>query len=435
MKQQVRYAVGWAAVLVAWLSFDPAVARAEPLPKATPESAGMSADRLTRIDALTRRYVDEGKLAGVVTLVARHGKVVYFDATGTADLETGAPMTRDTLFRIYSMSKPITAVAAMILYEEGAFQLSDPIGKFLPELAELDVHLDDGGRSPARPITMQQLLTHTAGFSYGFDPNDPVDTRYGEVNPLGARNLDDFVARMAELPLKFQPGTRWHYSVAVDVTGAVIERISGQSFDAFLRDRIFEPLGMTDTFFAVPDDKRDRFGTNHRWNRETESLEVLAVPDYPSYLDTTFFSGGGGLVSTARDYAIFLEMLRQGGRLGDTRILGPKTIELMTINHLPALVSAAGAGEPPGLAGVGGRGGSGFGLGVAVVTDVPAMRVIGSVGEYSWGGAAGTIFWVDPVEDLLVVSMIQLMGSPWPLRNELKALTYQALTELNGRGH
>jgi CubicO group peptidase (beta-lactamase class C family) len=402
----------------------------EALPTVDPESVGMSAERLARIDALTRRYVDEGKLAGVVTLVARHGKITYFDAVGTADLEKSTPMAPDTLFRIYSMSKPITAVAAMMLYEEGAFQLRDPISKFLPELADLEVLNADGGRSPARPITMQQLLTHTTGFSYGFDADDPVDQLYVEEEPLEARDLDEFIERLSKMPLKFQPGSQFHYSVAVDVTGAVIERISGQSFDVFLRERLFEPLGMTDTFFGVPEVKRQRFGTNHEWNPESASLEVLPVPTYPNFTNTTFFSGGGGLVSTARDYAVFLEMLRNGGRLDDVHILSPKTTELMTLNHLPALVSASGSGEQPTLGGFGG--GGGFGLGFAVVTDVPASGVIGSLGEYSWGGAAGTIFWVDPVEDLIVVSMIQLMGSPWPLRNELKVLTYQALTELNG---
>jgi len=418
-----------AALLASW-SLVGVAATNDSLPTADPESVGMSAERLARIDGLTRRYVNEGKLAGVVTLVARHGKVVYFDAVGTANLDTHTPMAEDTLFRIYSMSKPITAVAAMMLYEEGAFQLSDPISKFLPKLADLEVLNDDGGRSPARPITMQQLLTHTTGFSYGFDPNDPVDQLYNEEQLLEARDLDDFIERLGKMPLKFQPGSQWHYSVAVDVTGAVIERISGQPFDVFLRERLFEPLGMTDTFFAVPEAKRHRFGTNHGWNHERASLEVLPVPTYPNYTDTTFFSGGGGLVSTARDYAVFLEMLRNGGRLDDVRILSPKTVELMTMNHLPALVSASGSGKQPAL--TGGRTGSGFGLGFAVVTDVAASQVIGSLGEYSWGGAAGTIFWVDPVEDLIVVSMIQLMGSPWPLRNELKVLTYQALSELNG---
>ncbi|HEX7036745.1 MAG TPA: serine hydrolase domain-containing protein [Pseudomonadales bacterium] len=407
----------------------PAEAAAAPLPTVKPERVGLSAERLKRIDELTRRYVDEGKLAGVVTLIARHGKVAYFDAVGKANLETGAPMQKDTLVRIYSMSKPITAVAAMMLYEEGRFQLSDPISKFLPELAELEVLTADGQRVPAKPITMQHLLTHTAGFSYGFGPNDPVDKLYRESNLLQARDLDEFVARLAELPLKFQPGEQWHYSVAVDVTGAVVERISGQRFDRFLAERLFAPLGMDDTFFDIPDEKAARFGTNHRYDAKTGKLEVLPVPEYPLWKDTTFFSGGGGLVSTAEDYARFCQMLLNGGELDGQRILSPKTVEFMTMNHLPALLEATGAGERPGL--IGSRSGSGFGLGFGVVTDVPQAGVVGSVGEYSWGGAAGTVFWIDPVEDLFVVSMIQLMQSPWPLRQELKVLTYQALTELN----
>jgi CubicO group peptidase (beta-lactamase class C family) len=400
------------------------------LPVTEPERVGMSAERLERISRLTRRYVDEGKLAGAVTLVARRGQVVYFDSVGRSNIETGAPMAHDALFRIYSMSKPIAAVAAMILYEEGAFQLSDPLSKFLPELANLEVLQEDGSRAPAAPITMQQLLSHTAGFSYGFNPQDPVDQMYREASLMESRDLDDFVARLAKLPLKFQPGTRWHYSVASDVTGAVVERISGQRFDVFLQQRLFEPLGMNDTFFEVPADKAHRLGTNHYYDREAGRLVVMPAEGYPRFKDTTFFSGGGGLASTAADYARFTEMLRAGGSLDGKRILSPKTVEFMTLNHLPALVAADGSGERPGLGGLGGFSGAGFGLGFAVVTDVAASRVIGSPGEYSWGGAAGTIFWVDPVEDLVVVSMIQLMRSPWPLRNELKVLVNQAITEL-----
>lgn len=410
----------------------PATAADRALPTSRPEQVGMSAERLERIGAMNRRYVAEGKLAGVVTLVAREGKVVHLDAAGQADLDTGAPMRPDTLFRIYSMSKPITSVALMMLYEEGAFQLSDPIAKFLPELANLEVLQADGSRVPAQPITFQQLLTHTAGFSYGFNPEDPVDQLYRESRWAESRDLDAFIATLARLPLKFQPGNRWHYSVANDVQGALVERISGQRFDVFLKTRLFEPLGMHDTFFDVPKDKRARLGTNHRYDAEAGKLVVLAEAEYPVFADTSFFSGGAGLISTAADYARFAEMLRNGGALGEVRILSPKTVQFMTMNHLPALMQASGSGEQPGLGGLGGYSGAGFGLGFAVITDVPATRVIGSTGEYSWGGAAGTIFWVDPEEDLVVVAMIQLMGSPWPLRSELKALTYQALTRLNG---
>ncbi len=396
-----------------------------------PERAGMSSERLARITDLGQQYVADGKLAGIVTLVARNGRVVHFEAQGVRDLESGAPMTKDSLFRIYSMSKPITAVAAMILYEEGAFQLNDPVSKFLPELADLKVWQDGELVPLARPMTMQHLLTHTAGFSYGFNPNDPVDKQYIDSGLLAnSVDLDDFIARLAQLPLRYQPGERWHYSVAVDVTGAVVERISGQSFDEFLRTRLFAPLDMKDTFFAIPPDKRSRLGSNHRYNRGTGTLEVLPTPPYPLWENTTFFSGGGGLISTARDYLRFAEMLRNGGELNGVRILSPKTIAFMVQDHLPGNTRAAGTGEGMGM---GMSAGSGFGLGFGVQTDPVLAGILGSPGEYSWGGAAGTIFWIDPVEELVVIGMIQLMGSPWPLRSELKVLTNQALTETNWR--
>jgi CubicO group peptidase (beta-lactamase class C family) len=389
------------------------------------ENVGMSSERLARITALTRGYVDEGKLAGVVTLIARHGKIVHYEAVGKQNLETGAPLARDTLFRIYSMTKPITAVAAMILYEEGKFQLTDPVSKFVPELKDLKV-LKDGEEKPAQSqMNMQQLLSHTAGFSYGFSASDPVDKRYQDDKLLSSKDLDEFIKKLAGIPLRHEPGTRWHYSVAVDVTGAVIERISGQRLDRFLKERIFAPLKMEDTFFEVPESKLARFGTNHRWNAEQRKLEVLPPSNYPIYRNTTFFSGGGGLVSTAMDYMRFAEMLRNGGEFEGLRILSPKTIQLMTMDHLTAAVKPATGSES--------SRGSGFGLGFGVITDVPKTGVVGSVGEYSWSGAAGTTFWVDPREEIVVVAMVQLMQSPWPIRRELKVLTYQALTELNGK--
>ena len=384
--------------------------------------AGMSAERLARITALTQQYVDEDKLAGVVTLVARDGKIVHFEAVGQRGADDDRPMTRDALFRIYSMSKPITAVAAMMLYEEGKFALSDPVEKFVPELADLDV-LVDGELVPAeRTMTMRHLLTHTTGLSYGFNPQDPVDQRYREVQPFGGEDLDDFAERLGTLPLAFEPGERWHYSVAVDVTGLVVERLSGLSFDIFLKERLFEPLGMADTFFNVPPDKLDRLLPNHRWNREEERLVQLDAP----YEETRMFSGGGGLVSSTMDYLRFSEMVRRGGELDGVRILSPKTVEFMTANHLPSTVTASGSGENP-LSGAETRG-FGFGLGFGVNTNPVGSGVLGSLGEYSWGGAAGTVFWVDPVEEMVVIGMIQLMGSPWPFRRELRVLANQAIT-------
>jgi CubicO group peptidase (beta-lactamase class C family) len=365
-------------------------------------------------------------------LVERHGRVVYFEAFGKNSIENGAPMTKDSLFRIYSMTKPITAVAAMTLYEEGKFQLTDPVSKFIPELKGLKV-LKDGREEPAASeMTMQQLLSHTAGFAYGFNAWDPVDKRYQDDKLLVSKDLNEFIAKLAKLPLRNEPGTKWQYSVAVDVTGAVIERISGQRLDRFMKERLFDPLKMDDTFFDVPEAKLARLGSNHRWDAEQNKLVVLPDGGYPVYRNTTFFSGGGGLVSSTTDYARFAEMLRNGGSLDGARVLSPKTIELMTMNHLPATAAPDKAGESPGIT-TRGFEGSGFGLGFGVVDDVPKSGIVGSKGEYSWGGAAGTVFWVDPVEELVVVGMIQLMGSPWPLRSELKTLTYQALTELEPR--
>ena len=406
-------------------------ATAADLREAPADEVGMSADRLERITAMAQGYVDEGKLAGVITLVSRDGAIVHYEAVGNRGVNDDRPLTKDALFRIFSMTKPITAAAAMILYEEGRFQLSDPVSKFVPEFENLTVLGDDGVIRPAEnEMTMQQLLSHTAGLSYGFNPADAVDQRYQAAELWRSEDLDELTGKIAALPLKFEPGERWHYSVAVDITGVVVERISGQSFDMFLKERIFDPLGMEDTFFNVPEDKRDRFLPNHTWDAENETLVQTGSDEdvFVGYTDTKLFSGGGGLVSTTMDYLRFSEMMRRGGELDGVRILGPKTVAYMATDHLPGAINAGGAGERPADALLGN--GFGFGLGFGIVTDPVAAGVIGSAGEFNWGGAAGTVFWIDPVEDLVVIGMIQLMGSPWPLRAELKTLTYQALTEI-----
>jgi len=402
---------------------------ASTLPSAKPESVGMSSERLARITPLLQRYVDEGKLAGATVLIERQGRVVYFQSVGKLSVDNGAPLAKDSLFRVYSMTKPVTAVAAMILYEEGKFQLSDPVSQFVPELKELKVLKDGKEVAAASEMTMQQLLSHTAGFAYGFNQWDPVDKRYQDDKVLISKDMNEFIGKLAKLPLRNEPGTKWQYSVAIDVTGAVIERISGMRLDEFMKARLFDPLKMDDTFFDVPEAKLPRVGTNHRWDATEKKLLVLPDGEYPVYRGTTFFSGGGGLVSSTTDYARFAEMLRNGGALDGVRVLSPKTIQLMTMNHLPATIAPDKSGESPMIT-TGGFQGSGFGLGFGVVIDVPKSGNMGSVGEYSWGGAAGTVFWVDPVEEIVVVGMIQLMGSPWPLRSELKTLTYQAITEL-----
>lgn len=406
--------------------------QAKPLPNTKPERVGMSSERLQRMSELSQRYVDEGKVAGIVNIVARNGKIVHFQAAGNRGLDDSSPLQKDDLFRIYSMTKPITAAALMQLYEQGKFHLSDPVHKFVPELKDVQVLNADGERVPVeRAMTMQQLLTHTTGMSYGFDPlNDPVDKLYVEAKLWAAKDLDDFAVKLAKLPLKFQPGAQWHYSVAVDVTGLVVQRLSGQRFDEYLAEHIFAPLGMKDTFFAVPEAKAERFLPNHIMNPQTGKM--ITIPNDSSdamrdYSQVSLFSGGGGLVSTAMDYMRFAEAMRNGGELDGARILGAKTVDYMSTNHLGASISAGANGEAPALNGA--LRGFGFGLGFGLVLDPAAGGVIGSIGEYNWGGAAGTVFWIDPVEEIVVVSMIQLMSSPWPLRSDLKVATYQALID------
>jgi CubicO group peptidase (beta-lactamase class C family) len=407
--------------------------------RSTPEAEGLSSAQLERLSEMASAYVSEGRVPGMVNLVMRNGKVVHFEATGTRGADDETPMQRDDLFRIYSMTKPITSVAAMQLYEQGKFHLSDPVTKFIPELKDLEV-LDEAGHlvPVLRDMTMHQLLMHTAGMSYGFDASyDVVDRMYVAADLPASKDLDEFVLRLAKLPLRSQPGDLYHYSVAVDVTGLVVQRLSGKRLDHYVRDHILAPLKMHDTFFEVPEAKRSRFAQNHFINPQTGQLVDIAYAPPPygyregvalsDFFNVSLYSGGGGLVSTAMDYARFAEMLRQGGSLDGVRILSPKTVKFMTRNHLSEeSMHAAWEQRPtPDID----RPGFGFGLGLGVVTDAAAIGVLGSDGEFNWGGAAGTIFWVDPVEQLVVVSMIQLMQSPWPLRHDVKVAVYQALTD------
>ena len=423
------------AVLLAIVLLCFASASGGDLRKTKPEKVGMSSARLERLEELNQRYVDEGKLAGVMTMVARYGKVVHVDAAGTYGVDDGEPLSEDTLFRIYSMTKPITSVALMVLYEEGAFQLSDPVSKFLPQFDNMQVWKQDRYEDARGQITMHHLLTHTAGLTYGYPGASPVDERYREAELLGARDLDEFIDRLAELPLLFEPGERWHYGVSTDVLGAVAEKISGQNYAEFLKSRIFEPLGMDDTFFYVPADKLERFPTNHVWNAEEQRLVALGddAPLNNSYFGEMFYSGGGGLVSTIGDYMNFLEMLRNGGALGENRILSPKTVEYMTRNHLSATTGVTISGEAPtiDLQAAGAWRGIGFGIGFGVVLDPAQVGVVSSPGSYFWGGYAGTVFWIDPEEEVVGIGMLQLINSPWPFRKEMMVATYQAIDELN----
>ena len=394
-----------------------------------PEDVGMSSERLERIMPVLQSYVDEGELVGVVSMIARRGQVVHFDHYGTLNKESGQAVEDDSLFRIYSMTKPITSLAIMMLYEEGKLQLNDPVSNYLPEFNNLKVASAGGALQDVdREMTIQMLLTHSAGLTYGVFGDTLVDRQYRNAGVMVSPDLETFVDRVGNMPLQYQPGTRFHYSIATDVLGAIVERVSGQSFGSFLNERIFTPLEMEDTFFQVPSDKVNRFGTNHTFNPSSGELEISDRPESSNFVNRqTFESGGGGLISTAEDYMRFSQMVLNGGELDGVRIIGSKTLEYMTQNHLPGIFGDHG--QHPGDQLPGFANGTGFGLGFAVAEDQTAVGGIGSDGEYYWGGAAGTIFWIDPVEELIGIVMIQHMNVQIPLRATFKALTYGAIVD------
>ena len=397
------------------------------------EAVGFSSDRLGKISEFVDREVAAGNLVGAVTLVARHGQVVLFESAGRYGIDDNRPMDNDALFRIFSMTKPITTVAAMILYEEGAFHLGDPVAKYLPELKDMQLLIDGSPVIPQRQMTIEQLMTHTAGLTNGWHLEHPVERAYRDAALYQSADLDAFIDKLATLPLRFEPGTRYHYSVATDVLGALVERLSGQTLEQFFQARIFDPLDMHDTFFNVPESKVARLAGGHLWNAERQLMEPMPAGLLPPPSGVTLFSGGVGLISTARDYWRFCEMLRRGGSLDGVRILGPKTVQAMTMARLTPEVRNNGATEYPASHLYPGQS---FGLGAGVITDPAQAQVISSKGEYSWGGIANTKFWIDPEEDLIVVFMSQVMGTPHSDRHrfDLKVATYQALTELGGSG-
>ena len=392
------------------------------LPTALPEDVGMSSDRLDRIGPATQAYVDDGRLAGVMTMVARRGNVVHWSATGMRDLDAGDPLEPDDIFRIYSMTKPLTSVAVMILVEEGAVALDDPVSKFIPAFADATVLADGGDRvAPARPMTVEHLLTHTSGLTYGFFGDSPVDRIYNQSGFFTqAEGLEDFAQRVAGLPLLASPGDRWNYSVSTDILGRVVEVASGQSFDAFLRARILDPLEMNDTTFVVPADKRDRFAANYA--RPDGTLQMIDSPVDGQYTQPPrWLSGGGGLASTASDYIRFGQMLLQDGVLGDVRILASETVQAMRSNRLPeALVPLQlGTYLSPG---------HGFGLGFAVVVDAESSPEPDNDGVFRWAGAANTYFWIDPAAELIGMVWTQLNPfAAYDLEREFQTLVYEAL--------
>lgn len=401
---------------------------------ATPESMGMSSERLARIDRfLAERYVTPGKLPCALLQVARGGKLVHRSVLGKASLEAGTPLAEDSIFRIYSMTKPITSVAFMMLVEEGLVALDDPVHRFIPAWRDLAVYRSGlPGAFQTQPVDspmrMIDLLRHTSGLTYGFQMRTNVDAAYrrGKVETFEqAEGLDGFIDALGKLPLEFSPGTAWNYSVSTDVLGYLVGTISGQPFDEFLRHRIFEPLDMLDTAFHVPDAKASRF-TECYQRSASGALQPSMGRDFRSPPPAP--SGGGGLVSTAGDYLRFCEALRAGGALGDVRLLGPKTLALMRANHLPGGADLADLSVS--MFSEATYKGIGFGLGFAVTTDVARTGIAGSNGEYWWGGLASTAFWIDPVEDLSVVFLTQLIpSSTYPIRRELRTMVNAAVVD------
>ncbi len=399
-----------------------------------PETVGFSSQRLERLHALLQQAVDQKHIAGIVTILARHGKVVDYRTYGQRDMATGAPMTKDIIFRDYSMTKPITGVAMMILYEEGKWLPSDPVSKYIPEFAHLKVlkGVDAEGKmilvDPDHPPTMRELMSHSAGFTYG-NGNTPADAMYRDAKVLQSRNLQEMVDKLARIPLIYQPGKGWVYSLSMDIEGYIVEKLSGQSLPDFARDHIFTPLGMRDAGFFVPEGKRTRFATNYRDDGQGNLIAYPTIGGFSSDYSSqpTMPSGGGGLVSTAEDYYRFTQMLANGGELNGVRILAPSTVKLMTSNHLPAELLT---GEFRGGLHVM-RPGFGYGYNCAVVFDPPEANLPDGKGTFLWDGAAGTWFWVDPTNDIVFVAMIQRMSSPDNHVIEYKShsVVYQALVD------
>jgi len=403
------------------------VLSAKDLPITAPEAVGLSAERLERLTEAMQAYVDDGRLAGAVVLIARHGRVAYLRSFGARDIESGSTMADDAIFRIASQTKAIVSTGVMLLQEEGKLLISNPVGRYLPEFARTQVAVarDGGGYDvvDARGrVTIRQLLTHTSGVSYG---NGPASDRWESAGIQGwyFANRDepvgDTIARLAALPFDAHPGEQWIYGYNTDILGALIEAVSGQPLDEFLRTRILEPLRMEDTHFYLPFDKRDRLATVYSATRD--GLERAPNPGHMvgqgAYVDgpRTSFSGGAGLLSTATDYARFLQMMLNGGDLEGTRVLSRKTVELMTTNHL--------TDQPF-------RPGQGFGLGFSIVEDLGARGLPGSTGEFGWGGAYHSTYWVDPVEDLVVVYLTQLIpAGGLDDQGRLRALIYQAIQD------
>lgn len=402
------------------------------------DTLGFCPARLARLDAfLAEKYLATRRLPCTLSLVARHGEIVHMGVQGLADVERGIPAREDTIFRIYSMTKPITSVALMMLVEQGKIALDDPVHKYIPEWKNLGVFvagthkLGFQTRPPARPMQVVDLFRHTAGLTYGFQLRTNVDAAYraekiGEIEKAGT--LEAMILALAKLPLEFSPGEAWNYSVATDVLGWLVQVVSGQKFEDYLAEHIFQPLGMIDTGFHVRAGQEHRFAACYQPTKDG-TITVQDDPTTSSYLSPpSFISGGGGLVSTAADYLQFCRMLLNGGTLNGHRLISRKTLDLMTANHLPGGVDLPAMSRS--LFSEAAYDGVGFGLGFATSTAAHKTLMPGSNGDYFWGGAASTFFWVDPEEDLIGIFMTQLIpSSTWPVRREMRTMVYAALDD------
>jgi len=430
-KYDIRLLAVARLILCCWLVIfclaAPQNGQATTLPDAKPETVGLASARLDKIEGAFQKYVDDGQVPGLAVAIARYGKLAYLNRIGLRDIENELPLERDTIFRIYSMSKAITSVAAMILYEEGHFELNDPVSDHIPEFKDQRVYVSGTvdsmiTRAPSKPMTIQQLFTHSAGLSYGGD-STVVDSVYRTLSLWESRDLAELTTKIATAPLRFEPGSEWHYSVSIDVLGRLVEVVSGQAFGEFLQDRLFEPLGMDDTGFFVPKEKTSRFSVMYKWVAENSTksagLEPVLNQDYtePDRLQ----SGGGGLVSTIDDYLKFCQMVLNEGELNGERILGSRTVRYMLQDHLVPGVSVGG---------LPGYGGLGHGLGFGIVTNPALLGRVGNIGEASWAGYANTFFWIDPKEKL--ISMVWTQMVPWGIRDfrhQLVPLVHSAIID------
>jgi CubicO group peptidase (beta-lactamase class C family) len=398
----------------------------------SPESVGFSGSRLENLHALIQGEVDRKELAGAITLLSRHGKVVDFRTYGMKDIATQTPMTYDTIFRDYSMTKPVTGVAMMILYEQGKWLPWDPISKFIPSFKDLKVFdgFDKSGKmmlaAPVHAPTIGELMSHSAGFSYG-NGTGPVDALYQQVKPMQSANLQQLVDRMAQLPLNYQPGQAWLYSNSMDIEGYIVEKLSGDTLPDFMQKHIFAPLGMSDAGFYVPQEKRARFATNYEDNAQGELVPVSAGAPTDYAAQPGMPSGGGGLVATIQDYYRFAQMMADGGELDGKRVLAPATVKLMTSNHLPSRLLTGEWGIGQSIM----RPGFGYGFNCAVIFDPPQAGTPDGTGTWFWDGAAGTWFWVDPARDVVFVAMIQRMHGHdnHTLEYKSHAAVYSALVD------